>query len=239
MDKLTWKGIIHCHSQVSKDAWMSPQAILNKALKLGLNFVILTDHDTIVGSVALRQLVEKQNLPLEVPLAAEYLTEFGDVIAAFIQEEIKFTNIQDLYDQVKAQGGILILPHPYVGHRHLEKLLPYVQFIEVFNGRTPKKLNKKAEGLCITHGLKPIYGSDAHLLKNLGDAVIEFPHTQTLKEDLLNQPINPLTLSLATKGDYLKSRWIYALKRKKKEIPLMTLRSLWNIAKGTWFREVR
>ncbi len=238
LEKDLWTGIFHCHTHFSKDAWMSPEEILDHALSQHLDFVIVTDHNSIKGSVALKKLVEKKGLPLQVPIAAEYFTEYGDVIAMFIQDHIEFTSIQDLAEKVAAQGGLLALPHPYVSHKQLEKILPYVQFVEVFNGRTLPQLNADAEILCDSHGLRSIYGSDAHIRKNLKDVVIQVPRQQDLKQSFLKGPIIPMRLRLATKGDYLCSRWIYTLKAQHKQIPHLFLRSVWNIVNGSWFKPI-
>jgi predicted metal-dependent phosphoesterase TrpH len=238
LEKDLWTGIFHCHTHFSKDAQMKPEDIVNEALAEHWDFVIVTDHNTIKGSQAVRDLIAQRNLPMQAPLAAEYFTEYGDVVAMFIQEEIVFSSFIDLATQVKRQGGFLILPHPYVSHNHIEHMLPYVQFIEIFNGRTPETLNHNADILCESHSLRPIYGSDAHLSKNLRDVVIQVPRQKSLQESFLKGPVIPMRLRQATKGDYLRSRWIYTLKSKQKQIPQMILRTAWNMVNGAWFRAI-
>ena len=44
------RGIIHCHSRYSYDSLTGISAYLKVAREQSLDFIILTDHDTIAGS---------------------------------------------------------------------------------------------------------------------------------------------------------------------------------------------
>ena len=68
------KGIIHLHSSFSHDAINKIDKIIDKALENDLDFIILTDHDTINGSLALRKRIKERKLNLIAPIAAEYKT---------------------------------------------------------------------------------------------------------------------------------------------------------------------
>ena len=48
------KGSIHFHSNESYDSMNSIDKIIDKAMLNNLDFIILTDHDTIEGSLKLR-----------------------------------------------------------------------------------------------------------------------------------------------------------------------------------------
>jgi len=65
-------GIIHCHSLYSYDSATRIDAYLRAAHGQGLDFVILTDHDTIAGSRALKERAAIWPPGLQVPIAAEY-----------------------------------------------------------------------------------------------------------------------------------------------------------------------
>ncbi|GAG07051.1 unnamed protein product, partial [marine sediment metagenome] len=89
---MSYRGIVHIHSRYSFDSMISMNTILNISSRENLDFVILTDHDTIKGSVALKRLAMNRRAKVEIPVAAEYRTEYGDVIAAFIKKEIVSRN---------------------------------------------------------------------------------------------------------------------------------------------------
>ena len=110
------KGVIHFHSNYSYDSINSLDSIIDKAIAEELDFLILTDHDTAYGSLALKRRVAEREAHLIVPMAAEYKTEYGDIIAAFISHEIQDMSFINFIEQVKKQNGVLLLPHPYEGH---------------------------------------------------------------------------------------------------------------------------
>jgi len=82
------RGVIHCHSHYSFDSTTSISTYLRIAKRHQLDFIILTDHDTIAGASALKAAAAESMPDLEVPLAAEYLTDEGDVIAARRQNAV-------------------------------------------------------------------------------------------------------------------------------------------------------
>jgi predicted metal-dependent phosphoesterase TrpH len=167
------RGVIHLHSRYSYDSLLSPSRILITAQEAGWDFVILTDHNTIRGSQALRELARKKAPHIDIPIAAEYRTECGDMIAAFIEEEIVEMRLAGFVANVKAQGGLLLLPHPYVSHDDPERLAVAADLIEVANSRATPEQNHKALALAKRLG-KPTYvASDAHLRCELGNAVVK------------------------------------------------------------------
>jgi predicted metal-dependent phosphoesterase TrpH len=49
---------------------------------------------------------------LVVVPGAEYKSENGDIIGIFIEDEIKSKTAFEIIADTKAQGGLVILPHP-------------------------------------------------------------------------------------------------------------------------------
>jgi len=86
------KGIIHLHSFHSYDSAIGIDSIIDFAISNELDFIILTDHDSISGSLALRQRIEELGLSIIVPIAAEYCTEYGDVIESSIYRFFEFVS---------------------------------------------------------------------------------------------------------------------------------------------------
>src|SRR5437870_6839971 len=82
------RGIIHCHSRFSHDSLVSIPSYIDTAARKRLDFIILTDHNTTAGSLALKSAAANFLPHLHVPTAAEYLTDEGDVIAAFLDGEL-------------------------------------------------------------------------------------------------------------------------------------------------------
>jgi predicted metal-dependent phosphoesterase TrpH len=182
---MAYKGIIHFHSEISYDSQTSIKKIVKFAVENELNFLVLTDHDTVEGSVKLREEVKKQNLNIEVPIAAEYLTEFGDVIACFIKEEINFSSFDDLVKKVKAQDGLILFPHPYAGHKNIEYIAENADLVEVFNARQSTLKDQKAMSLAGKFNKVNYLSPDAHLVSELKNAIVSYEGSRSLKDSLI------------------------------------------------------
>ena len=169
------KGIIHCHSRYSFDSIVSISDIVKTIKKHQLDFVILTDHNTIEGSIALKHALKQHNLQhVQVPIAAEYDTEYGDVIAAFVTEELDYNqSFSNFVDQVKSQGGIILFPHPYNGHCNIMKIAYQSDLIEVFNSRQSESGDEKSKYLQEKLKKPFYYSSDAHLLCEFDNVIVQ------------------------------------------------------------------
>lgn len=183
------RGIIHCHSKYSFDSMVSTHSYLRAARRCKLDFVILTDHNTIEGSAALRRAAARKMPHLQVPLAAEYLTEYGDVIAAFLRSEIKARTLGEFVGEARAQGAMLFFPHPYVSHREVPRLAEACDLIEIFNSRASARQNQQAADLAAAVNKQTYAGSDAHLAMSLGRVIVELEYRGDLKTSLLEGKI--------------------------------------------------
>ena len=217
------KGVIHFHSCFSHDSINQMDSIIDKALEEDLDFLILTDHETIDGSLALRKRVEERGVKLIVPIAAEYKTDCGDFIAAFIRSEIDFASLDDFINEVRNQDGLLLLPHPYEGHpiEHMEKLVKNADLIETFNPRCTKYQDSMALEIASKHNKQTYYGSDAHLQSELCNVVVTVsgePSEMNLKDALTKEKIIPLSYQKTFSRNITFSQFIKSFKRKKARI---------------------
>jgi predicted metal-dependent phosphoesterase TrpH len=211
-DNACYKGIIHFHSSCSYDSVTRPDTIIAAARKYEWDFVILTDHGTIRGSQALRKRIEECGSDLIAPMAAEYRTEYGDVIAAFIQTDIVESGLDSFVAEVRKQNGLILLPHPYVGHEEIDLLAQHADLIEVFNARIPAKENARAAELVERTG-KPCYHSaDAHLASTMANVVVSVERTGDLKGSLLHGRIRMIRSLPSVRRDVVISQLIKAAK---------------------------
>ncbi len=208
------RGLIHCHSSYSYDCAVSPRRILQFAMSESLDFLILTDHDTIAGSLALRDEVERRNLQLEVPIAAEYKTSHGDIIAAFIEHEIVSRELESFVAEVRKQNGLLLLPHPYDHHKDVELLATQVDLIEVFNSRSSADHNSASAELANRTSKPGYWAPDAHIPSTLGKALITVSGSGSLRYSLENETITPLSATRASRSDLWLSQYVKAFKTK-------------------------
>lgn len=157
---------LHIHSKYSYDSLLSPEKIIKVAKKKGLNGVAVTDHGTIKGGVETKKISDDD---FAVIVGSEIRTEYGDIVGLFLNEEIISNILMEVVEEIKSQGGLVVLAHPYrTGIIFPEGLMDRIDLIEAFNGRSPKNLNKMAFELARKFE-KPIgAGSDAHLSFEIG-----------------------------------------------------------------------
>ncbi len=209
-----YRGLIHFHSEYSYDSILKIESIINFAKKHSLNFLILTDHETIEGAKALKENIVKQNLDIEIILAAEYKTSLGDIIALGIETEITNMNFDNFIRQVKQQNGILLFPHPYKGHKKINYIAEKVDLIEVFNARTDDKSNEKALLLANKYQKNIYYATDAHNYNSLENAILEFKKLESFKQSILNTQIKQVTNKKSFEYEIVFSQFIKSYKSK-------------------------
>jgi len=180
-----YKGIIHFHSRFSYDSCTPSDYIIRKAKEMNLDFLLLTDHNTTKGSEYLRDLAKRLGVNIIIPVSAEYSTEMGDIIAAFIKNEITYHNYENLISKIKEQEGVVILPHPYYKHNNIERLVDDADMIEIYNPYIDQDLNRKAEHTAHTKKKQGFYGSDSHLRRSFGNIVVYVENKGNLRTSLL------------------------------------------------------
>ncbi len=169
---------LHIHTKYSYDSNMSLESIVNRCLKVGINCVAIADHGTIAGALELKEIA-----PFEVIVAEEILTPLGEIMGLFLREGVPSgISAEEAIAQIRAQKGLVCLSHPFdrlrgiVDYREMERLLPEIDIIEVFNSRVMLDgPNRKAKLFAQEHGLLCSAGSDAHISNEIGRAYVEMP----------------------------------------------------------------
>jgi len=169
---MAFRCLFHVHTRFSFDSLQSPASLVNAARKQMLDVLIVTDHNTIEGALAVRRLAEREDLM--VPIAAEYQSEKGDIIGVFLKEEIRSRESGEILRQIHEQGGLAILPHPYKGHRLDEDLLSQMDLIETHNARCGATDNAQALELAQAEKRPGVAGADAHCFLELDAARMDF-----------------------------------------------------------------
>lgn len=103
-------GVIHVHSTAS-DGQLPPEAIARIANREGLDFLILTDHNTLKAKIEGKECRTGRTLLL---VGDEISTADGHYLALRLQKEIPAREAsQWTADQVASQGGLGFIPHPF------------------------------------------------------------------------------------------------------------------------------
>jgi predicted metal-dependent phosphoesterase TrpH len=188
---MAFRCLFHVHTWHSFDSIQSPASILRQARSARVDVLIIADHDTIAGAQEVRELA--QGNPKFVVTAAEYKSEKGDLIGLFLKHEIRARRASEIVEQVHAQGGLVVLPHPFKAHRLDSALLAAVDLIEVHNARCSTSENKSAVDLASHLGLPVIGGPDAHCGAELRAVINHFdtglpPDEAALQKALRSAP---------------------------------------------------
>jgi hypothetical protein len=197
---------LHIHSKYSHDSLMSPEGIVKRAKKAGLTCIAITDHGTIRGGVEGKKAGEKYGI--RVIVGSEVKTDCGDIIGLNLHEEIGVTGWKEVITAIRSQGGFVVLPHPYREHARVEEIAPLADFIETGNGRSTPEQNAAAADLAVRTGRFPAYGSDAHILSEIGAVQARVDPVSYRCREILK-------FRLATEGEIRKSRITSLVKQKK------------------------
>lgn len=170
----------HIHSKYSHDSLLQPKKIVRMSKKKGLSGVAVTDHNTIRGGIETFRL---SNFGLMVIVGAEIKTELGDIIGLFLNEEIISHNALEVIDEIRDQGGIVVLPHPFrKGKNVAHELLNKIDVIEGFNARSEHIANLRAQEYAKVKNLPAIAGSDAHISWEIGRGKSILPYVSAVKD---------------------------------------------------------
>jgi len=180
---------LHIHSEFSSDGTMSPEEIVEYAKKRGLDGIAITDHNTVKGGLEAKKY---ETDDFEVIVGTEVMTERGEVTGLFLSREVAARDFRSVVADIKSQGGIVVIPHPFDRLRKsafhpLAEDTEWIDAIEVFNARCVFfKDNEKAAMFAATHNLAVVAGSDAHYRNEVGIAGV-ITGTNGLRESVLTR----------------------------------------------------
>jgi predicted metal-dependent phosphoesterase TrpH len=166
----------HCHTHASKDSLTRPADLITVARHKGIDRVVITDHNSIAGAR------EAQAMDPElIIIGEEIMTTKGEILAAFVQEEIPARlSPQETIKLLKEQGAFISVSHPFDELREggwmendLLEILPLVDAIEVYNSRCMfPRFNHRAREFAEKHNLAATVGSDAHAAFEVGRSLL-------------------------------------------------------------------
>jgi predicted metal-dependent phosphoesterase TrpH len=182
---------LHIHSLAS-DGVSSVGDILDRAERIGLDVIAITDHERIDAAHAARAMAEARGLRVQIVLGEEISTRGGHVLGLFIEKRIRpWGSLRSAIAQIHEQGGVAIVAHPLVPYpltcasgRSIRRLLddadPLVHpdGIEAFNPTTAgTRWGKRAPQFVADVGVAALASSDAHRAEDVGQAFTVFTGT--------------------------------------------------------------
>lgn len=166
----------HCHTNFSKDSLTRPRDLVDTCRRKQIDRVVVTDHNTVAGARTAHALD-----PELVIVGEEIMTTHGEILAAFVSEEIpKGLSPQETIRRLKAQGAFISVSHPFDRWRSggwqkddLLEILPQVDAIEIYNSRCMNpRFNREAREFAQKHNIAGTVGSDAHAAFELGRSLM-------------------------------------------------------------------
>jgi predicted metal-dependent phosphoesterase TrpH len=166
----------HCHTIASKDSLTRPSDLVDTCHRKGIDRVVVTDHNTIAGAHAAHVLD-----PELVIVGEEIMTTLGEILAAFVKEEIPSgLTPQETIRRLRDQGAFISVSHPFDRWRNgswqendLLEIVPQVDAIEVYNSRCMlPQFNREARRFAEKHNIAGTVGSDAHATFELGQSLM-------------------------------------------------------------------
>ncbi len=173
---------MHSHTMFSGDSTTTLDEIHDAVAASGIDVLCVTDHNAIEGALRLQKSLAGV---CRVIVGEEVRTHTGEVIGLFLTEKISYgASAADTCRQIRAQGGIVYVPHPFDPMRKnlteasLNDIADagLVDAVEGHNSKTSlKSLNARAVQFARERDLAIGAGSDAHVPLALGSGYIEMP----------------------------------------------------------------
>jgi hypothetical protein len=184
---------LHMHTNHSHDCRIDPVELVEHAEAIGLGAIAVTDHNAFDGAVEAAEAGAERGL---VVIEGEEIKTDGqgEVIGLFLSEEIpRGMSFADTLAAIKAQGGLVYLPHPFdrlhaipdpaTLHRHLDA----IDVFEVYNARLLfEAYNEEALRFARKYDLTMGAGSDAHVLQGVGTGALRMRAFEGKEEFLLS-----------------------------------------------------
>ncbi len=205
---------LHCHTSASFDSLASPEAVLKAATTRGITHLAITDHDGIEGALRARDGAPDG---LTVIVGEEVKTADGDLIALFLESAVPPGRpAPETIAEVRDQGGLVGIPHPFDKHRgsmlndpRLEAIGGLVDWVEAHNARVVGGTgNERAAAFARDLGLPGIAVSDAHSSLEVGVAYTVLDGDPSTPEGLLAALATLATLDLVPgRATYFVRLW--------------------------------
>jgi len=205
---MTSRVDMHCHSTASHFSKLGvqrslglpecatpPEEVYELARRRGMDFVTITDHDTIDGCL---QLADRPDCFISEELTARFAGEpqavhvlcYGITPGDHEWLQAHSGDVEACAAYLHEQGIACALAHPFFNvaapltRRHRRRLAELFPVWEVRNGSRAAELNMPAAIYIETHGGTGIGGSDDHAGVDIGRTYTEAPAAATPEEFL-------------------------------------------------------
>lgn len=174
---------LHVHTKYSHDSILPFWMLYRKCLAKKIDYIAITEHNTIDGGVAFQQYCLTRGNKVKVIVGEEIMTTGGEIIGLFLNKNISpGRSPGQTIQEIKKQGGIVYVPHPYDEKRnktvlkevYIKRYSTDIDCIESHNGRNiSKKFDIVQNEIANKYDLLKVIGSDAHTYFEIGRNYME------------------------------------------------------------------
>lgn len=159
---------LHTHSYGSPDGRMRAADYKKMLLSGKLDYIAITDHDTVEAAVAIKERLG--DLGERIIVGQEITTANGEIIGLFLKHLVEpGQSIRKTTEAIHEQGGLVYVPHPFetvrkgVSLEALDSVSKQVDIVEVWNGRAVfQNKSHLARRWAKKHHVVGACSSDAH-----------------------------------------------------------------------------
>ena len=166
---------LHLHtSRHSPDSVMTPEALVDQALRIGLDGVVITEHDWLWTG---EELEELRGLAPELVVLAgvEVSAREGHFLAYGVNNPFavpRGIGVKELCREVHRQGGAVVAAHPYRWGQPFDAILARcaaeLDGLELMTSNMDEDCRRRAGAARHKHALAGLGSSDAHRIETLG-----------------------------------------------------------------------
>ncbi len=160
---------LHIHSCHSMDASASPRDIVRRCIDLGLGGCSITDHNSSKGVAEALATAPEGFIVIR---GIEVSSSEGHVLAYGLSEDPpRGRPLAETVEWVRSRGGLAVAAHPErfpSGMGVGSVVAAGFGVVEVLNGGSSARANRKAEKLAKNRSLSRVGGSDAHKIEEVG-----------------------------------------------------------------------
>ncbi len=200
---------LHCHSSASAvsklgvqralglpECATAPQEVYELAKRRGMDFVTITDHDTIDGVLELAERYDDAFVSEELTAwfrgepQAVHILVWGITPDDHERLQALAGDVEAVAEELCGRGIVCALAHPFYAveapllPRHRRRLAQLFPIWETRNGSRARELNSPAEVYIETHGGTGVGGSDDHAGVDVGRTFTQTPRSATWREFL-------------------------------------------------------
>jgi glycosyltransferase involved in cell wall biosynthesis/predicted metal-dependent phosphoesterase TrpH len=222
---------MHCHSTASQESKLGvqralglpecatpPQEVYELAKRRGMDFVTITDHDTIAGVL---EIADRPDVFISEELTAHFRGEpqavhvlcYGITPEDHEWLQANSHDVELCAAYLYEREIVCALAHPYytvaapLGARHRRRLAELFGVWEIRNGARARELNRPAATYAVTREVTGIGGSDDHAGVDIGRTYTEAPSARTPR-DFLEHVRSGQVLARGAQGSAAK--WAHA-----------------------------